>query len=295
MSWQQLKIQIRSEEIEPIEQFLLEHGAVSISYLDAEDQAVFQLEPGSTPLWDNTFLLCLFEKDCLLDETLIWLKTRDAVMNRDELCIELLEDQDWERSWMKDFHAMQFGSNLWICPSWQSPPDPDAINIILDPGMAFGSGTHATTSLCLRWLEQANLKDAEVVDYGCGSGVLAIAAVLLGAAKVHAVDNDPQAIAATIDNGQRNKIGPEILTTYLPDQTPQVEADILLANILAQPLIDLAPRLSSMVKPGGEIVLSGLLEDQAEPVLLSYQPWFNMSAAEIETDWVRLHGIRKRG
>ena len=197
--WQQLKIQLKSEDASAIERTVLDSGALSISYLDAEDQPVFQKEPGSTPLWDNAFLLCLFDENAELETLLAELKHNTQVLNSNNLSVEIIGDKDWERSWMADFEPMQFGENLWIYPSWQSPPDPDATNVMMDPGLAFGSGTHTTTSLCLRWLGQTAVANKEIIDYGCGSGVLAIAAALLGAKKVHAVDNDPQAIAATID------------------------------------------------------------------------------------------------
>ena len=242
--WQQLKIQLHSEDTSYFEQILFDSDAISISYLDAEDQPVFQEEPGSTPLWDNTFLLCLFNTKTDLGSLLNKLRCNTKVLNNKSLNIELIEDQDWERSWMKDFEPIQFGEKLWICPSWLSPPEPNAVNIKLDPGLAFGTGNHATTSLCLRWLDQADVRGSEVIDYGCGSGVLSIASALLGAVKVHSVDNDPQAISATIDNSRRNKVPGDVLTTYLPEAVPPVHADILIANILERPLIDLSEKFA---------------------------------------------------
>lgn len=292
MPWQQLKIRIRSEHSASLEQHLLDQGALSVTYIDAEDQPVFQKEPGSTPLWDNTYLVCLFDGNTDLKNLMHWLKQRAEVNNKHSLEIEVLEDQDWERSWMANFQAMQFGEQLWICPSWQTPPDPTATNIMLDPGLAFGSGSHATTALCLQWLEQAPLQHASVIDYGCGSGVLAIAAALLGADTVHAVDNDPQAIVATVANSDRNNVGDRVITTCLPGTLPELQVDILLANILAEPLQELAPIFAKLVKPGGKIVLSGLLADQTESVLVSYRQWFDMDAAAVKQEWVRLTGTR---
>lgn len=291
--WQQIKIQLKPQHIESVEQHLLDKGALSITYLDAEDQPVFQEEPGSIPLWDNAFLICLFDEAKSLTELMRWLKQHASVENKSTLQIEKIGDQDWERSWMADFQAMQFGERLWICPSWQTPPEPEAINIMLDPGLAFGSGSHATTSLCLQWLEQAPVSQAVVIDYGCGSGVLAIAAALLGAERVHAVDNDPQAIAATVDNSHRNEISNEVITAYLPEALPPLQADILLANILAEPLLDLASKFAQMVKPGGSVVLSGILEEQAAPISTSYQRWFEMEAPVLEQEWIRLVGTRR--
>lgn len=291
--WQQLKIQLHSEDASYFEQILFDSDAISISYLDAEDQPVFQEKPGSTPLWDNTFLLCLFNAKTDLGSLLNKLRCNTKVLNNKSLNIELIEDQDWERSWMKDFEPIQFGEKLWICPSWLSPPEPNAVNIKLDPGLAFGTGNHATTSLCLRWLDQADVRGSEVIDYGCGSGVLSIASALLGAVKVHSVDNDPQAISATIDNSRRNKVPGDVLTTYLPEAVPPVHADILIANILERPLIDLSEKFAELVKKGGYITLSGLLEEQIPSLLSCYDRWFDMEAPQVEQGWVLLCGTRK--
>ena len=291
--WQQLKIQLHSEDASYFEQILFDSDAISISYLDAEDQPVFQEEPGSTPLWDNTFLLCLFNTKTDLGSLLNKLRCNTKVLNNKTLNIELIEDQDWERSWMKDFEPIKFGEKLWICPSWLSPPEPNAVNIKLDPGLAFGTGNHATTSLCLRWLDQADVRGSEVIDYGCGSGVLSIASALLGAVKVHSVDNDPQAISATIDNSRRNKVPGDVLTTYLPEAVPPVHADILIANILERPLIDLSEKFAELVKKGGYITLSGLLEEQIPSLLSCYDRWFDMEAPQVEQGWVLLCGTRK--
>lgn len=290
--WKQLNIQTRSEDSAALESLLLENGAISITFLDAEDQPVFQREPGATPLWDSIILTSLFEADKDLERLLAYLKFQPSVLNRDNLSVEEIPEQDWERSWMDSFNAMQFGEKLWICPSWQEPPEPDAVNIMLDPGLAFGSGTHATTALCLRWLAENAVSNKEVIDYGCGSGVLGIAAALLGAKRVHAVDNDSQAIAATVDNSHRNDIAGRLLTAYLPEALPAIKVDILLANILAEPLHQLADHLACLVKPEGKLVLSGILRDQSKALADSYSRWFNMDAEMIEGDWVRLTGTR---
>lgn len=296
MSWQQLRVQVRSDQVEPIEQLLLDHGGLSISYLDAEDQPVFQKEPGSTPLWDLIDLVCLFEKERNLEGLLFLLGQHPAVEDTSSLNLEVLEDQAWERSWMSDFKAMQFGERLWVCPSWQEPPDSGAINIMLDPGLAFGSGSHATTGLCLQWLECNIQSDSTVIDYGCGSGILAIAAALLGAARVIAVDNDPQAITATKDNAKRNGLDDDILECYLPEQLPESlqhqQSDILVANILAEPLLQLAENFASFVRPQGHIVLSGILENQASEITRHYTRWFEMTESVFEEEWARLAGTR---
>jgi ribosomal protein L11 methyltransferase len=198
---------------------------------------------------------------------------------------------------MDNFSAMQFGEKLWICPSWQEPPDPTATNIMLDPGLAFGSGSHATTALCLQWLATQDLQGKDIVDYGCGSGILAIAAALLDAQSVQGVDNDPQAVLATNDNCERNGLLPGRVGTFLPEEydsmsTPE-SVDILLANILAAPLLSLASKFASLVKPHGSIVLSGLLAEQADAITEVYSEWFEMSAAVQREDWIRLSGIKR--
>ena len=297
MNWQQLKIQIIPEHVDFIEPQLLAAGAVSITYLDAEDQPVFQEELDSTPLWDSLVLCALFEEDTELGELLSWLGSNASIVNRASLEVEKIEDQAWERSWMDNFSAMQFGEKLWICPSWQEPPDPTATNIMLDPGLAFGSGSHATTALCLQWLATQDLQGKDIVDYGCGSGILAIAAALLDAQSVQGVDNDPQAVLATNDNCERNGLLQGRVGTFLPEEydsisTPE-SVDILLANILAAPLLSLASKFASLVKPHGSIVLSGLLAEQADAITEVYSEWFEMSAAVQREDWIRLSGIKR--
>ena len=291
--WQQIQMTVRAEHCAELEALLLEAGASSVTLMDAEDQPVFQREPGATPLWKTSSLTGLFPLEQNLQSLLATLQFHPRVLNRDSLQIEPLEEQMWERTWMEDFAPKQYGKRLWICPSWQSPPDPEAINILLDPGMAFGTGSHATTALCLRWLEQADLRDKAVIDYGCGSGILAIAAARLGADKIHAVDNDPQAIAATVDNSLRNNIPLHKITAYLPKALPKLQADFLLANILAEPLHELADQFANLVKPNGKIVLSGILEEQTEPLIARYGRWFSLDSPMTEDGWVRLSGSRR--
>ena len=284
---------VRAEHCAELEALLLEAGASSVTLMDAEDQPVFQREPGATPLWGTSTLTGLFPLEQDLKALLATLQFHPRVLNRDSLQIEPLQEQVWERTWMDNFAPKQFGKRLWICPSWQPPPDPEAVNILLDPGLAFGTGSHATTALCLRWLEQANLRDKTVIDYGCGSGILAIAAALLGADKIHAVDNDPQAIAATVDNSVRNDLPEDKITAYLPEALPKLQADFLLANILAEPLHELADQFATLLKPEGKIVLSGILEEQTESLLARYERWFSLDKPATEDGWVRLSGSRR--
>ena len=281
---------VRAEHCAELEALLLEAGASSVTLMDAEDQPVFQREPGATPLWGTSTLTGLFPLEQNIKTLLATLQFHPRVLNRDSLQIEPLREQVWERTWMDNFAPRQFGNRLWICPSWQSPPDPEAVNILLDPGLAFGTGSHATTALCLRWLEQADLRDKKVIDYGCGSGILAIAAALLGADKIHAVDNDPQAIAATVDNSLRNDLPLDKITAYLPEALPKLHADVLLANILSEPLHELADQFATLLKPEGKIVLSGILEEQTESLLARYERWFSLDKPATEDGWVRLSG-----
>ncbi len=289
-SWHQIKIWLQGSDAEPIEKFLHNFGAASVTLLDAEDQPVFQAEPGATPLWDKVLLIGLFPSN--IDLTDVESLLRITFPSIQAIETGELADCDWERSWMGDFHAMQFGERLWICPSWESPPQPDAINIRLDPGLAFGSGTHATTSLCLHWLEQAELRNRRVIDYGCGSGILAIAAALLGAGQVIAVDNDPQALIATRNNREQNNIPAQQLEVYAPEQVPAHPAQVLLANILAEPLAQLAPTFARLLEPGGSLVLSGVLDAQVESLLDHYREWFDIVETASESGWARITATR---
>ena len=290
--WQQIQMKVRAEHCAELETLLLEAGASSVTLMDAEDQPVFQREPGAQTLWGTSTLTGLFPLEQNLKALLTTLQFHPRVLNRDSLQLEPLQEQVWERTWMDNFAPKQFGKRLWICPSWQSPPDPEAVNILLDPGLAFGTGSHATTALCLRWLEQADLRDKTVIDYGCGSGILAVAAALLGADRIHAVDNDPQAIAATVDNSLRNDLPVDKITAYLPGALPKLQADFLLANILAEPLHELADQFATLLKPEGKIVLSGILEEQTESLLARYERWFSLDKPATEDGWVRLSGSR---
>ena len=194
---------------------------------------------------------------------------------------------------MDNFHPMSFGNRLWVCPSWKEPEDKDAINLMLDPGLAFGTGTHPTTALCLKWLDQHVEGNELIVDYGCGSGILGIAALLLGSQTMLGVDNDPQALVATRQNAERNGISEDQYTVVLPENTQQVQADIMIANILAGPLMTLAETLANLTRSGGKLALSGILSHQAEDVKQAYEPWFNMSEVEQMEDWVILKGVKR--
>jgi len=295
MPWIQLQIAATADNADALEDLLMEMGASAVSMEDAADQPLYEPDPGTTPLWSQTVVKGLFDgagdADALLAQAQsIWHEqTQEALP---EAVVDLIQDQDWERAWMDDFKPLQFGRRLWIVPSWHEAPDPDAANLLLDPGLAFGTGTHPTTALCLEWLDGANVEGRTVIDYGCGSGILALGALILGAKQVVGVDTDPQALEASRENARRNGVEDARFELYLPKNEPVVKAEILLANILAEPLIGLAPHLASCVETSGDLVLSGILASQARDVMQAYEPWFAMDEPEQREDWVRLTGRR---
>ena len=301
MPWLQLKLETPPDLAEQYEDLLLEAGASAVTLEDAADQPLFEPELGTTPLWDRTRIIGLFDAQTDMNLVVTLLKAGhqniapDSPLPRHKT--ELVEDKDWEREWMSHFEPLQFGQRLWVCPSWKPVPDPSAANLMLDPGLAFGTGTHPTTALCLEWLEAQNLNNKCIVDYGCGSGILGIAALLLGANKMIGTDIDPQALQASRDNAQRNGIADDRIALYYPEQLTEsaIEqpADLLVANILAGPLVELAPTLQRLVKAGGQLALSGLLATQADSLIEAYSPWFELEAPVIREDWVRLSGIRR--
>ncbi|SHM71397.1 50S ribosomal protein L11 methyltransferase [Phytopseudomonas punonensis] len=292
MPWLQVRLAITPEQAETYEDALLEVGAVSVTFMDAEDQPIFEPDLGTTPLWSHTHLLALFEADTDADALVAHLRLLTGG-DLPEHHIERIEDQDWERSWMDGFAPMRFGQRLWIVPSWHEAPEPDAVNLLLDPGLAFGTGTHPTTSLCLQWLDGQALEGCSVLDFGCGSGILAIAALLLGAPRAVGTDIDPQALEASRDNAQRNGIADERFPVYLPADLPQEPADVVVANILAGPLVSLAPQITRLVKSGGRLALSGILAEQAEEVRAAYEADFDLDPTATQDGWVRISGVRR--
>ncbi len=290
MPWIQLTFSTDSSRHEQAEQALLNAGALSVTLKDAEDKPVLEPAPGETPLWDRLTVTGLFEAD--IDTEHLARQIHDELGERPQLKIEALEDKDWVRAWMDAYKPMRFGRRLWVCPKHLSPPQPDAVNLMLDPGLAFGTGTHPTTALCLQWLDSADLNNKNVLDFGCGSGVLAIAALLLGAAHCDAADIDPQALQATADNALDNGVSDK-LEIMEPRRLDGRQYHIVLANILAGPLTELAEKLAGHTLPGGQIVLSGILESQANTIIASYAPWFELDAPQIQDDWVRISGRKK--
>lgn len=290
MSWLQLRVDTSRETTEAIEDALLAAGAASVTMEDSANQPILEPAVGETPLWNQTRVTGLFNADTDTDQATV-IATASFGQNLPTYRWEILEDRDWEREWMENFHPMRFGQRLWICPSWKTPPEADAVNLMLDPGLAFGTGTHPTTALCLEWLDGCDVTGKTVVDYGCGSGILGIAALLLGAKEVVAVDNDPQALIATLDNAKRNNIDSSKISVYLPDDAPNdYQADIMLANILAGPLGELSPILSKMTDSNGLLALSGIISSQSAGLLEIYQQWFDMDKPVLQDEWVRLTG-----
>lgn len=292
MSWLELKLALGGLDAERVEQALEEVGALSVTLEDAGDEPIYEPDADKPSLWSDTRLTALFAADTHMDSVLLRLKSDLGVAALPPHRIEPLEDRDWVREWLKDFKPMRFGRRLWICPTAYTPPDPQAVNLILDPGLAFGTGTHPTTALCLEWLDGADLAGKEIVDYGCGSGILAIAAARLGARHVWAVDNDPQALVATRDNAARNGVM-DRLSVCLPPAFPAMKADLLLANILAGPLVSLEPLLAAHLKPGGWLVLSGILKTQEPDIRRAYGVDFAELEVAAKEDWIRVTGIRR--
>ena len=289
MSWLQIRLIGNRQQVPLLEAALENLGALAISLSDAGDDPQFEPPPGATPLWEQVQISALLEKEtqAQAEHFIATLGAKLGIVPK----LEILPDQAWERLWLRDLKPMQFGKRLWVCPQGQRPEASDAVSVILDPGLAFGTGHHPTTALCLRWLESQALSGKRLIDYGCGSGILAIAALKLGAAQAVAVDLDPQALEATAANAARNAVR-ERIQIYAPDQAPEKAADHLVANILAGPLIALAPRLAALVCTGGQIALSGILEEQAEAVAEAYAPWVRWGKVEQAGEWVLLQGKR---
>lgn len=297
MPWLTLTVDTDAEHAEALSEALLELGALSVDLLDADagtpdEQAIFG-EPGEAPpgIWQHNRVSALFDND---HDAAAILREAAARINLSPLPayhIEALGDNDWVRLTQSQFEPIRISQRLWIVPTWHEPEDSGAVNIVLDPGLAFGTGSHPTTRLCLRWLDE-NLQGGEsVLDYGCGSGILAIAALKLGAARTTGVDVDSQAVTASRENATANHVGNAQFC--LPDDAPQDNYDIVVANILTNPLRMLAPVLANAARQGGKIVLSGILEEQAQDVMNIYRQWFDMDDPVFEEGWARLSGVKR--
>lgn len=284
MSWIEITCEIQENLASSVSDSLESFGALAVSYYDATGTPILEPTPGETPFWSRMKCVGLFPQ-----ETNFTTLEKQLTRAFPDLIFESksLEDQDWTRAWLEHFRPLSFGDRLWIMPS-------NVAVVKLDPGLAFGTGSHPTTALCLRWLNDHDVPRT-VIDYGCGSGILAIAAKLLGAETVWAIDYDPQALHSTRENTLRNHLPAEAILTYLPDELPSPlpQVELVMANILAEPLITLAPRMAELCASGGSIILSGLLSNQIEAVCAAYAKWFTFEAPIIEEDWVLLSGKRE--
>lgn len=298
MPFLELSLRCRAADETRLETALEDLGALSVSLLDAADaeneKAILEPGVGELPLWPEITMLALFPEDTHEALLLHALEAYDPKLDLSSASFRVVEDQDWERAWMDQFAPMRFGERTWIVPwNLETPADAEGGAIVrLDPGLAFGSGTHPTTALCLQWLDSLDLRDKTVLDFGCGSGILALAALKLGAASAVGVDNDPQALAASLDNAERNGVG-DRLQVFAPEDEPVRSYPVVVANILASALDALAEVLAARVAPGGVIALSGILHGQEDALIERYAPWFDRLEAVRLDDWMRITGTRR--
>ena len=297
MPWLQIRIPTLPEHTDTLEDALLLAGCQAVTLVDTEDKPVFEPIRGTTPLWQHTTIQGLFDHELDAEElkaTLDEFMAAEGIEPQGPMVTEILEDKDWERAWMDNFKPIQCGPRLWICPSWIEPPDSQAINLRLDPGLAFGTGTHPTTFLCLEWLDRKVATGDSVLDYGCGSGILGVAALLLGADRMDGLDIDPQALDATRANARNNNIDENRFRVMLDDRELEPQYDVVVANILAGPLCDLAESICRRTRLGGRLALSGILAHQAEAVREAYSPWIDFEPTAERDGWVRIDGLRTR-
>ena len=290
MAWIELKIESHdASQTEALCDWLAEK-ALAVTVNDLYDDAIYEPEPGAQPMWEHALITALFDSntDVMLVAAAMQNAFSDTLVSR----ISPLADQDWERAWLENFKPMQFGQRTWIVPSWYDEPDAPGVKIRLDPGLAFGTGTHATTRLCLEWLDSAELAGKTIVDYGCGSGILAIAAIKHGAQTAYCVDIDPQALTACQDNAAKNALSDNALHMTLPADMPTIKADVVIANILAKPLMQLAPTLADLCHPQGRLLLSGILPCQEDAVKTAYAPYFHQFTTREHDEWISIDAFR---
>ena len=292
MPWLQLKINTSPELAPAIEKACTAEGALAVTLEDNADQPIFEPALGETPLWQNTRVTALYDAEIETGKKLADIE-KNLRLSLLDAHWHILEDKDWEREWIQHFKPIECAPNLWICPSWLEPPRPDAINLLLDPGLAFGTGTHPTTFLCMAWLAKQNIKNKRVVDYGCGSGILGVASLLLGASSVCGIDIDHQALLATQENTKRNNLDISRFPVFFPDKCPREKADIVVANILAGPLVELADTLTGLLNKDGLLCLSGVLKSQYTLVEARYQKEFDIVEVEEKDEWICISGIKR--
>jgi ribosomal protein L11 methyltransferase len=285
----ELSFEVGPLDPEAAEAACFECGATAVTFVDSKDDPILEPLPGEFRLWPATRMQALFEGS--EPEHLVLLLSQGLGIPATLIRARIVEDRIWEREWLKDFHAMRFGERLWICPHHEQVADPNAVVVKMDPGMAFGTGTHPTTALCLEWLDRRPMAAARVIDYGCGSGVLAVASVKLGAAEAACFDIDPQALIATRDNAESNGVADRVRLHNSADTLPG-GVDVLLSNILSGPLCELAPHFAALVRPGGDLVLAGLMEHEVSDVTHAYDAWFDIRPFGQREGWVGLSGRR---
>ena len=292
MEWMQLILNTSKQQANFVSEVLMGLDSISITFSDTNDDAIFEPKVSEMPLWQNVTITALF--DVSIDQDYIK-ETLEYICSVNEVSFAVLKDRVWEDECKKDFHAMQFGKRLWICPSWENSthlPN-NAVVIDMDPGLAFGTGTHQTTNLCLQYLDENPPAGQSVIDYGSGTGILAIAAVKLGASQAICVDNDAQAMIATQNNIKNNQVDSQISALHTDDEGQLIKVDLLIANILAQPLMDLCVHFSTLLKSNGRLVLSGILHKQVEMILTTYGEYFSALKVTQKDDWCRIDGVRK--
>jgi ribosomal protein L11 methyltransferase len=292
MYWNQISFEINKLEADLASEVLMGLGSISITYSDAHDDAIYEPPLGETPLWEFTRITALFKPEVSTKQIIDLLGKICNIKVDDTFKVQ---DKIWEEECQKDFPSMQFGKNLWVCPSWESKHSipTDAIVINMDPGLAFGTGTHQTTSLCLEFLAENPPNSLDVIDFGCGTGILAIAAAKLGAKRVLAIDNDPQAVTASKENAKKNNCADVIKAFHSAEMIEYEKCDLLMANILAKPIVKLHALFSEIVKPNGTILLSGILEHQVENILDCYSKYFNNFKNTNKNEWYRIRASRK--
>ena len=291
MPFVELTFELDSLDAESAEAACFACGAISVTLSDARDDPVLEPLPGEVRLWPQTRVQALFPGD---EDPSVATQALSSALGipPERVRAGLVQDKVWEREWLRDFHAMRFGRRLWVCPRHEEVTDLDAVVVRLDPGLAFGTGTHPTTAMCLEWLESQLEPGSRLIDYGCGSGILAIAAVRLGAKEAWCFDIDPQALVATRDNALANGVDDRVRVCESDGELP-AGVDVVVANILSGPLCELAPRMAELVRPGGQIMLAGLLYDEASEVTRAYGAWFDMKMSGQRDDWVSLSGRRR--
>jgi len=292
MAWQQLTIATNPDLAPAFETLLEELGSLSVTMTDGEDQPIYEPPLNTTPLWQQVLVTGLFDEETNLSQATQYFEHRIGSADNWQLSLERLEDQVWERVWLEDFKPIKFGDNFWVCSTEHESPEENATILTLDPGLAFGTGTHPTTALCLEWLANASLENAEIVDFGCGSGILAIAGIIMGARHAIGIDIDPQALTATINNAEQNQVRDKI-EVYDAQQYPRTPQAIVVANILAEPLTSLSTEISALVKPSGHLLLSGILSEQVDGVIQAYQDEFTFDPVMIQDNWACLHAVKK--